>query len=657
MTTRKKATAPGANDDIRHQPEAFFLEALAAARVGTWTWDIATDEIVWSREVERLFGLSPGTFDGTYASYQRFQHPDDLARVERAITHAIQSGSAYDIEHRVRRIDGSVRWVQGRGRAAYDDDGKAIRMAGTVVDITDKKRISEHAARMQFTIERASDAVFWHDRNARFIYANLKACEELGYTREELEQLSVADISTTDPWEGWDEFWQGLTERKTLKLESVHRRKDGSTFPAEVHLNYIDYGGDGFVCAFVRNISARVEADEKRKRLEAQVLHAKKLESLGVLAGGIAHDFNNLLVGILGSASLAASEVREDSSIRERLEVIQNAALRASDLATQMLAYAGKGTRHVEPLSISELVTETSRLLEHTISNKAILRLELASDPLMVRGDATQLRQVLMNLLTNASDALEGRSGSITLGTGTIDAEPGDFRDSVIATELPAGKYHFVQVEDDGSGIHQESLTKIFDPFYTTKFAGRGLGLAAVLGIVTAHEGAIQLESATGTGTRFKVFLPALTSNGVLTGAAKPKSSSASWHGQGTVLVVDDEELVRNVAALILKKHGFQVLTAADGREAIELASKSRDLSLVLLDMTMPGMDGEQTHRALRELNPGLPVVLSSGFGEQDAARRFRENPPDAYVQKPYRVGELVSAIRSVLENRRPLDD
>jgi len=651
MTARKRAKHD--SEAITRQSDAFFRETLGAARVGTWTWDIETGEVVWSEEVERLFGLAPGSFPGTYEAYKQFQHPEDLRRVERAISDALATHSEYDIEHRVRRGDGSERWVQGRGRAAYDAEGTAVRMAGTVTDITEKKIATEHAARMQFSIDHAADAVFWHDRNARFIYVNERACQGLGYTSEELKQLTVHDIDVNTPLEIWDAFWAKLTSRRTLIVDSAHRRKDGTTFPVEVKLNYVDYDGYGFVSAFVRDVSERVRAEEERGRLEAQVLHAQKMESLGILAGGIAHDFNNLLVGILGSASLGAAELPSDSPVRKRFDVIQKAASRASDLAMQMLAYSGKGRFHVEKLDLSDLVAETKRLLEHAISKKATLELSLSSELPAVQGDATQIQQVVMNLITNGSDSLEGRSGTIRVVTEVVDASESYFRDAFVADDLPPGQYCVLEIRDDGSGIAPDAVHKIFDPFYTTKFAGRGLGLAAVLGIVRSHRGAIKLDSEPERGTCFRVYLPADGGpvEATLDKVDSPSTADESFTGRGTVLVVDDEEMVRNVAAIMLEKRGFDVVMAGDGREALDVFGRTDDVSLVLLDMTMPKMDGQETYHELRRIDSTVAIVISSGFGMQDASRRFRDDPPDGFVQKPYRVDELMRAVRRALEN------
>jgi len=368
-----------------------------------------------------------------------------------------------------------------------------------------------------------------------------------------------------------------------------------------------------------------------------------------VLAGGIAHDFNNLLMGVLGNASLALMKMNRESPGREHITKVETAARRAAELTNQMLAYSGKGKFVIEPLVLSRVVEEMAHLLEAVISKKAMLRYEFADDLPAVEADAAQIRQVVMNLILNASDAIGDRSGVITVTTGVLRADRDYLEDTYIDSELPEGYYVFAEISDTGRGMDVETQRTIFDPFFTTKFAGRGLGLAAVLGIVRGHRGAIKVYSEPGRGSTFKILLPAAEEPKEVR-VVKPVDAS-DWRGAGTVMVVDDEEVIRETARMILEALGFRVLLATDGRDAVErFRERGDEVDVVLLDMTMPHMSGEEAFTELRRIRPDISVILSSGYNEQDATNRFAGKGLSGFIQKPYSAQELANTLRGVVE-------
>jgi PAS domain S-box-containing protein len=385
------------------------------------------------------------------------------------------------------------------------------------------------------------------------------------------------------------------------------------------------------------------------RKLEAKVLHAQKLESLGVLAGGIAHDFNNLLVGILGNAGLALDELPRESPARDRLEDIQTAAIRASELTKQLLAYAGKGRFVIGRIDLRRLVEEMGHLLSAVIPKNVLIKYSFAANLPLVEGDATQLRQVVMNLITNAADAVGARSGIITVGTSLIEVDRAYLADTYLDEALPGGYYVSLEVSDTGVGMTPETRMRIFDPFFTTKFTGRGLGLAAVIGILRSHRAAIKVYSEVGRGSTFRVLFPAVE------GAAESLRGTgplqATWRGSGTILVVDDDEAVRNVSKRILERAGFRVLVAVDGVDGIAVFREhQREVRAVLLDVTMPRMGGEETFRQLRQLVPEVRVVLSSGYSAQEATSRFAGKGLAGFVEKPFTPQELIERLRAVLD-------
>ncbi len=387
-------------------------------------------------------------------------------------------------------------------------------------------------------------------------------------------------------------------------------------------------------------------AEEERRKVQVKLLHAQKLESLGVLSGGVAHDFNNLLVGILGNAGLALQELPDDSPIRQTIRDIESSALRAAELTRQLLAYAGKGQFIIQPVRVAQLVEEMGNLLGSAVHKAARLAFAFGDAVPLVDADPIQLRQVVMNLVTNAAEAIGVGSGTITVRTGVMEAGREYLADAQLGPGLAEGRYVFLEVEDDGHGMHPATLARIFDPFFTTKFTGRGLGLAAVLGIVRAHRGAIKVTSAPGRGTRVRVLLPPAAAQAEA--PALPVQEPETDGRGGTVLIVDDEETVRRVAQRILEAAGFTVRTAGGGIEAMRsLREAPGAVDLVLLDMTMPDMSGAQTLTELHRIRPGIRVVLSSGYTQEESGDL--DDRVAAFIQKPYRPADLVAAIRRAL--------
>lgn len=401
-----------------------------------------------------------------------------------------------------------------------------------------------------------------------------------------------------------------------------------------------------------RHEATRQHAEEERLRFEARLQEAQKMESLAVLAGGIAHDFNNLLTGVLGNAELALAELPPPSPVREYCGDIRRSALLAADLSKQMLAYSGRGRFLVEPLNLNDVVEGMAELATASVSKKAAVKWELASALPPIEADATQIRQVLMNLVTNASEALCDKAGTIAIRTGVMDASRQYLSQTQLGENLPEGPYVYLEVSDTGCGMTEATKAKVFEPFFTTKFAGRGLGLSAVLGIVRGHRGAIRVDSEPAKGATFRILFPpgARTAPGAAPtrGTQRPLES----RGAGTILVVDDEYMVRTVARKMLERSGFTVLAAADGEEGIrEFREHAQEVAAVLLDLTMPRMSGDEVLAQMRAIRPDVPVLLCSGYNEQDATGRFAGKGLAGFVQKPFDHETLVRRIRSVVES------
>ena len=394
--------------------------------------------------------------------------------------------------------------------------------------------------------------------------------------------------------------------------------------------------------------------EQVRTRLETQTTQDRlretaKLESLGVLAGGIAHDFNNLLVGILGNASLVLEMLENDHAAREAVENLVKAAERAAQLTHQMLAYSGKGRFLIEPLDLPRAIEELLPLITPSVSRSVRLSLNLPRGLPAIDADRAQMQQLLMNLVINAAEAYEGRPGVVAVSARVSDLGEGEIQPLFGLSQAPPGRYVCLEVSDRGMGMSEETKSKIFDPFYTTKFAGRGLGLSAVLGIIRAHRGAIEVETERGAGTTFRVYFPPSA------GAPRQDENEpviADLQGAGTVLLVDDEETVRTTATSALESYGYKVIAAYDGESALNIFRRDQqNVSLVVLDLTMPELDGEAVLELLREIDPNVRVILSSGFSATEATRRFEGKHLSGFLQKPYTAQSLALSVKSALGN------
>ncbi len=405
----------------------------------------------------------------------------------------------------------------------------------------------------------------------------------------------------------------------------------------------------GLFAVILNDLTETRKAQEERDQMRASVLRAQKLESLGILAGGIAHDFNNLLVGIMGNVDLALAKLAPGSAVQPYLRRVELAAQRAAELTNQMLAYSGKGRFVVEAVDVSQLVGEMEHLLATVVSKSAALSFDLAAGLPPIEADGSQLRQVVMNLITNASDALGDREGSIRVTTGFSAGNPGE-PEAFRAGEQPPGAQVYVDVADTGCGMDPDTCERIFDPFFTTKEKGRGLGLAAAQGIVRGHRGTLSVHSVPGRGSTFRIAFPVSAGAAVPQGGPRPGTTGRSRPpGRGTILVVDDEESVRNFACDVLRQEGFAVLTASDGLEGVETLREHPEIAAVVLDMTMPRMGGFEASREMRRIAPNIPVILCSGYTEQDTVKRLDSRTPVDFVQKPYKVQALLDKVFEVV--------
>ncbi|PYT27283.1 MAG: hypothetical protein DMG58_20650 [Acidobacteria bacterium] len=496
-------------------------------------------------------------------------------------------------------------------------------------------------------VESSEDAIISKTLDGMVLTWNAGAERLYGYSAAEAKGQSMSFLLPPDRPDEEREILERIKRGERVEhFETARLRKDGRRIDVSLTISPIR-DREGHITG-----ASHIARDiTEGKRFKEQLLQTAKLESLGVLAGGVAHDFNNLLVGILGNASLALETLSSNNPSRTMIRDILDASERASLLTRQLLAYAGKGRFIVEPISLSGLVREISNLVQTSIPRTAQLRLELQENLPMIEGDAGQLHQLVMNLVINGAEAIgPDQNGILLVTTGVQDVDDAYLKTAFSPVEIQPGKYVTLEVHDTGCGMDEGTIQRIFDPFFTTKFTGRGLGLAAVQGIVRGHRGALKVYSTPGRGTTFKVLLPCSDQSQVESG---PTDSQQLLGGTATILVIDDEPLVRRTTKSMLEHYGYTVVVAESGKEGVDLFNVLTDrVSLVLLDMTMPVMNGEQTLRHLKTSQPDVKVILSSGYNEVEAIQRFTGKGLAGFIQKPYSAAALAEKVKMALEER-----
>lgn len=493
-------------------------------------------------------------------------------------------------------------------------------------------------------LDLVGDAVLVTDlASGRIVRANRALLRLMGMSGDAAGELCLSELWVADS-DALAALLDRLREDGRARLaDQALRRGDGATVAVSGEARLVSCPhGDVVVFALHRLVDPIAMPDSSD--------HARRLERIGLLAGGIAHDFNNLLTGILGQASLALAVLPKDSPARAPIHKAAGAAGRAADLTRQLLAYAGKGQYHIVDVDLNGLIIENIGLQEAALPRQVRLKLDLDPELPSVHADRGQMQQVLMNLVSNAAEAIGSGPGHVWVRTSVRHISP-DMLDEDEARRLLAGDYVCLEVEDDGSGMTPDTLAHIFDPFFSTKGSGRGLGLSATRGIVRAHKGGMLVATAPGEGTRFQVLFPVAEIGPRQPAPAVPISTHRPEGEHPTVLVIDDEAAVREVTVDMLQVSGIPSVVAADGATGLVVYREQRDrIGLVLLDMQMPGLTGEETMAALKELDPDVRVVVISGYGESEAMRRFTGSGVHSFLQKPYDLEALLRTVDAAME-------
>jgi two-component system, cell cycle sensor histidine kinase and response regulator CckA len=624
---------------------------LVKDRIISWTNDSLKEMTGYL--TEELYGRSTRIL---YETDEEFQ------RVGAVIYPEISAKGQTEIETRFIRKDNTVIDVL-LSLAAYDQADLSVGVVFTVMDVSERKKAAEQLQENAFRLERAELAAKfgnWElDLNTKKIKGSKGALTIYGVDKKEFELERAQQIPLPEFRPILDQaLIDVIQSQKPYDLEFKAMRQSDKMI-IDVH-SIADFNPNtNVVWGVIQDITEKKQAQEELITMEKRLLHAQKLESLGVLSGGIAHDFNNLLTVIIGNLQLAMCDCDRISPAGRSLTKALEAANRSASLACQMLAYSGKGAFDVKDVNLSAIVADNAQMLRSAIAKTVNMEIELDDNMADVRCDAGQMQQLIMNLIINASEALEGKSGTVKLCTGVIDCDEALLAQSLLIEKPVPQDMAYIRVTDDGCGMSAETINRIFDPFFTSKFTGRGLGMSVVHGIVKGHGGAITVQSKLGKGTTIAVYFPVSheTGNGLQETLTQPsvngsQTDRVSESKKLSFLVVDDEQQVRELMVEILNLLGHKTFSAVDGKEAMEIFNNNPDIDIVALDLTMPEMDGVETFQRMIQIKPDVKVILCSGYSPEEIKVRFTKGCiPAAFLKKPYGLSALKSAICQVIQS------
>jgi PAS domain S-box-containing protein len=641
-----------ARDITEHQRVELLLqrtvsslkEAERIAHVGSWEFNAATNETVLSDELCRIYGFDPALPAPPLAEQEALFTPESREALRAAMAQALSTGRPYEIELERRMRDGSQGWLWARGEVITNSEGVTVGLRGVAQDITERRR-AEAAIRLQSAaLEAAANPIVITDRSGTIQWINAAFTTCTGYGAGEAIGRNTRELVNSGAHDRafFAKLWDTVLAGNVWHGELTNRRKDGSLYPEEQTITPVkdDHGKVTHFIAIKRDLT-------EERQLRAQFLQAQKMESVGQLAAGIAHDFNNLLTVINGTADLASTALREGDPLRNDLEDIHRAGERAAALTRQLLAFSRKQIMKTDVLNLSTLVAALQSMLQRLVGEDIDLVVVPAKELGSVLADPGQIEQVILNLSVNARHAMPA-GGTLTITTRDVEL------DEAFAARHPSvapGPHVMLAVSDTGVGMNEATRMRIFEPFFTTKGPGKGtgLGLSTVYGIVKQSGGSIWVDSELGRGTTFTIYLPRLEQ---VAQPRQPTRSAMPVHGTETILIVDDEEVLRRVARRIFESVGYTVLTAANGREALPLLERhGGPVHLMFTDVVMPGMNGRDLAARLVDTRPQMKVLYTSGYAADATQERGGLNAAIHFIAKPYEIAELTRKVREVLDS------
>lgn len=641
-------------EEALKRSESHLAEAQRLASIGSWDWDLDTNVMTWSDEHYRIFGIKSMDIDvNDEAGVFAFIHAEDRSLVKREAEKAIKTKQPFNFYYRIVRKDGEERIIQSRGQVETDKQGRAIRMFGTAQDVTERRRMEQELRqseeRYRDLVENAHDIIYAHDLKGNYISMN-KAGEQItGYSHDEALRLNLAQtVAPEDLPKARAMLARKLAGEQVTAYEMDIIAKDGRRITIEANTKLVTQDGVAVgVQGVARDITERKRMQEALRESEEQLRQSQKMEAIGQLAGGVAHDFNNLLTAINGYSSLALRRLGQEHPVTPHLEEIKKAGDRAANLTRQLLAFGRKQMLQPLALNVNEVVLDMSKMLKRLIGEDVQLITKLHPRLNRITADPGQLEQVVVNLVVNARDAMP-TGGSLTIETANADID--DAYSSKHIGVLP-GRYIMLAVSDTGIGMDHETQARIFEPFFTTKEKGKGtgLGLSTVYGIVKQSGGNIWVYSEVDKGTTFKVYLPQLQE--APQHPVDSAAESALHRGSETVLLVEDEEMVRNLTTELLRESGYRVLTANGGAEAVQVfKNHRRDIHLLITDVVMPKMSGKEVADKIRSIQPDTKVLFMSGYTDEAIVHHDIIDSGIAFIQKPFSEHALALKVREVLD-------
>nr|MBF0223677.1 PAS domain-containing protein [Desulfobulbaceae bacterium] len=636
---------------LQESEERFSL-AMEASKDGIWDWDLTTGDIYCSPSLTSMLGYDSTDVIENVDKWQDLIHPEERQKAYQINMDCVNNlTDSFEFEYRMKTRDGDWKWILGRGQAVYRDaSGKAVRMIGTHQDITDRKEAENQLRFQSLVLNQIQDRVTVTDLNGVITYVNDAVVQALGYSRNELIGVSTEKYCENPE--------QSITQRKivekTLKNgqwrgEVVNQTADGQelTLDCRIQVVFDEHGRKIALAGISTDITERRKSDAERENLQAQLIQAQKMESVGRLAGGVAHDFNNMLGVILGHTEMALMQADENHDLYASLKEIQKAAMRSAEITKQLLAFARKQTISPKKIDLNDTVESMLNMLRRLIGEDIDLVWQPSTHLWAVKMDPSQIDQILANLCVNARDAIAG-VGKLTIETGKKTFDEAYCKEHM---GFIPGDFVQLAVSDNGCGMDKDTLNKLFEPFFTTKEMGKGtgLGLATVYGIIKQNNGFINVYSEPGQGSTFKVYLPRLVTDQETDKTVPAKKAVAG--GTETILLVEDEPTILQMTRMMLEKKGYTVLSSATPSDALEKAKKhSASIDLLMTDVVMPKMNGRDLAEKIIDLYPGIGLLFMSGYTANVIAHQGVLEEGVHFIQKPFSMNDLASKVREVLE-------
>ena len=644
ITKRKRA-----EEQLRESEERLRL-ALTGANMMSWELDLINGAVAWSDSAERFYGLRQNEFKGTREAFVALIHPDDRSTVLQLMDESIRERKEFNAEFRIIWPDGSVHWHGAFGRASHDDKGRALKVSGIGVDITERKRSEETIQKLLHAVEQTDEVIIMTEPDGVITYVN-PAFEKLyRYSSEEVIGKTPRVLKSGGmSHEYYAQFWLDLLSGKSIRAEHINKTKNGKIVIVEASVNSV-YDTKGKLAGFIavqEDISDRKRNEAERKRLESQLLQTQKLDSIGTLAGGIAHDFNNILGIILAYSTSLRNSHLPYPKVENAADVINKAVARGANLVKQILTFARKTDVVYELIDINDMIAELKRMLSETLPRTIAIATELSADVSEITADASQVHQAILNICVNARDAMPA-GGKLTIQThsGTRSEVSSYF------PEATGERYLRLSISDTGTGMDDNTRQRIFEPFFTTKSKGKGtgLGLSVVYGVVKNHNGFVRVVSEIGKGTTFYLYFPAHVRSTQIVEKGQ-RSLVDIPGGSESILIVEDEEPLLNVLSALLKSKGYRVFVAQDGYEAVSTYEEHyREIAVVVSDLGLPKMTGQDAFLRMKSVNPRIKVIFGTGYLDPELKTELLSMGARGFLSKPYSQDELLKRIRDLID-------